>query len=281
MEHRNSDRHLQRLAAAGVLLLTSGLLAGCKAQEAATEESAASSVANAPPAVLGNLTAGLDGAAYERILAADGWLPLQDRETCLVQAHTPHGSACRNIPGLQGCSADEGLCRLWFARPDSAQAVELQVTAMGVGSDALSLGALRSATAVPLSGTVPSAPTSCPSGDFRRFLEAFAAHPEARIGLSAPLLHFEQVVEDEESDESRRDVLVQVTRYTAFRFGYRAGSFRLLSGDGQDLGAIEPVIAPQGRDVVDVSLPDDVEGIAYRFRKHGTCWQFVGSPPAA
>lgn len=181
----------EQVAAAMVMCITV-LLAACESPRA-TQASGGVTAPDTRPAVIWKLVAGQED--YVNVLLSEGWLPLQDLESCRAQAATPAGNPCRNVPGLQGCDVVDGVCRLRFARLENRQTVELQVEARGVGSEAPVLGALRSAEAGPLFRPEMGLPsTECPSRDFRHFLEAFAAQPEIRQGLSAPLLRFEQVV---------------------------------------------------------------------------------------
>lgn len=272
-------------ACMGLALLSLWALSGCKQtpQEQLPPKQALPDAVEAPaPAsdIPPELHAGLEAAAYTQVLSSQGWLPLLDVSHCMHQPGTTNTSACRNIPGLAGCDAMASTCRLQYANASRDDGLELVVSAAGVQAGTVVLGALQSASPLALP-VATQATVACPDADFSRFLQAFAAHPEQRVSLSAPLLRGRQVVEDEVSDESPRDGLVAAANGVVFLLGYRDGGFRLVDSAGQDQGPVTPVVTAQGADAYEISLPDDVEGIRYVFGRNKGCWQFQGSAPSS
>ncbi|MET1022875.1 MAG: hypothetical protein ABWX87_01065 [Pseudoxanthomonas sp.] len=213
----------------------------------------------------------------QHALAEDGWLPLEDRDACVAAVGQDMANACRNLPELRSCDAAKATCQVQFAKAGQIQRLELVVSGTQ-SSGAIQLGNLVSAAASPIPDLAAnSPPAACPASDFRGFLQHFASHPAARAQFSAPLLQVTRVVEDEESDESARQVLVPQSRQTGFALGYADGRFQLVDSAGVTQGPVEPVITENGQDA-QVTLPNDVEGIAYLFRKDAGCWRLIGNP---
>ncbi|WP_139202906.1 hypothetical protein [Pseudoxanthomonas sp. GM95] len=273
-----------------VALLASLLpLAACKPETAPATQNAAPAASLAPatppaqavpaPAVLSTLKAGMSHDELQATLVADGWLPLEDRQACVASLGDAMANACRNLPELHSCDAGKSTCQIQLAKPGQPQALNLELSDTQ-SPGAVQLGTLVAFNAVPLPDAVAAAaPAACPATDFNAFLQAFAAaSPAQRAAWSAPLLQVTRVVEDEESDESPRQVLVPQARYSGFALGYADGKFQLVDSAGTNQGPIEPVIATQGSDAMQVSFPENVEAIHYLFRKDASCWRFIGSP---
>lgn len=148
------SRHPQRLAAAGALLLVSGLLAACEAPKttvaAAPPVKAASTVpvtsqpnlpregasVNENPDLGGAIKLGMSYAQLSSSLRGEGWVPVASRECRANVVGDNHGELCRahpelakcgaceKMPGLNSCSGS-GDCLFLFTHQSDGKSLEV------------------------------------------------------------------------------------------------------------------------------------------------------------
>lgn len=212
-------------------------------------------------------------------LAAAGWLPLQDRAGCMARMSDRSGW-CYGTPELASCDAE--ACTLDFADADAARRLRLVVGAPVV-SDSETVPAFGSVKSWSLSPVAAADPTgACPAADFGGFLKVFASDPLARARYTAPLVRVAQVVDRGDAGDQRQETFVPAADYSGFALSYRDGAWYPSPEEGAPSpAAIDVRIAAEAGDAYYVNVPDSVEGVSYRFERHGDCWRLSADPDAA
>ncbi|WP_242108038.1 hypothetical protein [Luteimonas aquatica] len=260
------------------------ILAACdsgagQAPQAAEPKAAAEAPAQAAPAapaVAAKLKAGASYADTRDALTAEGWLPLQDWEGCR-KGLGARRDLCEQTPELASCGAETQTCVVQFADTASQQVAVLSVAWQEGGSG---FGALRSWKFA----AAPAAPASgqCPAKDFNGFLKAFAGDEKLRASYTAPVLQVAQMSDQGEAGYVEQKIAVAAKDYNEFFLRYRDGAFRIVNSAGE-MGP-DPItldIKPEAGGAYLVGIPDDVEGISYRFEPYRGCWRMTADPVAA
>lgn len=212
-------------------------------------------------------------------LAAAGWLPLQDRAECMAQLGDRSG-LCYSTPELASCA--DASCTLDFANADALQRLSLVVGAPAATDpdETPGFGAVKSwaLSAVAATGTVGA----CPATDFDSFLKVFAADPLVRARYTAPLVRVAQTVDRGDAGDQSQQTYVVAGNYTGFALSYRDGAWY----PSVDAGAPRPApldvrISAEDGGAYYVDVPGNVEGVSYRFERHGDCWRLAADPDSA
>lgn len=262
------------------------LAAACKPSAPAPAETAAppaqAASETSPPAsdpgvaLPGILKAGVGFADARAALAAAGWLPLQDRAQCMANVGD-RSALCYSTPELASC--EDAGCTLDFANADVLQRLSLMVGAPAV-SDPDESPAFGAVTSWSLSAVAAAAPAGpCPATDFDGFLKMFAADPLVRARYTAPLVRVAQTIDRGDAGDQLQQTYVLSTDYTGFALSYRDGAWY----PSVEAGAPRPApldvsITAEDGGAQYVSVPGNVEGVSYRFERHGECWRLAADP---
>ncbi len=277
-----ASRRWMALTALSVALSACGAAeqAPSAATAAPVEETApAPEAPAAAPAIAARLKAGTPYAEALPVIAAEGWLPLQDREACRQQLGDRAG-LCRNAPELAACDQAAATCRLQFAQLGSQQTLSIEVGAPSGDEDEgpVRFGALKS-WAFAARSAPPTASAGCPAADFDGFLKAFSSDPGVRQRYTAPLVQVTQSFDEQEAGYVQRQVLVAAEDYADFSLAYRDGGYHVVdSAGGVSPAAVPLQIQREAGEGYYVKIPDDVEGMSYRFERHQGCWRLATDP---
>lgn len=124
---------------------------------------------------------------------------------------------------------------------------------------------------------------SCPAQNFEGFLKAYASDEQVRRRFTAPVVKVARI--SDEGDAGYRKVIesVPATEYTEFLLAFRDGKYTFAGlSQAEEAGSpgLSPIITAEPNDTYFVTLPDDVEGISYRFERHDGCWRLTEDPDA-
>jgi len=205
-----------------------------------------------------------------------GWLPLQIAGCAAnIGGDAP---ACRELPELDGCSAD-GACLMRFGEAASSRVLTVRtygdLRRWQDGGAAATLRVVEASVAA-----LASAPgAACPGAGFEGFLRAFAADPAQRLRFTAPLVRVMQSRDVFENTESYPSV-VRAEDFRGFPVTFAEGDFHHVD----PAGAIDPVPLPldliaEGDGARRVSWSYGMsEGNAVTFSPAADCWQLVEDP---
>jgi hypothetical protein len=270
-----------------VLCLLVLLLAACKptapatdaaapaAAPAATPAAPAPAAQPAPPAIDAAFANGMPYADLRRRLLDAGWLPLRDpacRENVGGEARV-----CGVLPEVESCSGD-GHCVMHFA--NAAEAQRIRVTTYGP-YDRWNTPGEEAAFAVQSwerSPVAVAAATACPAQEFDAFLQRFAADATIERAFTAPLVKVAELGGGEDGDDTVM-TYQSGAAYDQFILMHRDGKWLVEPSEGGAASApIEIAVRAESDGAHYVSIPGNVEGISYRFERHGDCWQLTSDP---
>lgn len=273
------------------LLAVVMLTAACKpsapppAEAAVAPAQAETAIATPPPATVadvelpGVLKTGVGFPEARAALAAAGWLPLHDRADCMGKLGG-RSALCYSTPELASC--DDAGCTLEFANADVMQRLSLMVGAPA-GSDPDETPAFGAVKSWALSRIVANSTTgACPAAEFEGFLKLFAADPLVRAQYTAPLVRVAQTIDRGDAGDQTQQTYVVAGNYTGFALTYRDGAWY----PSVDAAAPRPApldvrISAEEGDAYFVNVPGNVEGVSYRFERHGDCWRLTADPDSA
>lgn len=272
------------------LLAVVMLTAACKpsappeADAAAAPAQAAAAVAAPPSATVAEvalpeaLKAGAGFPEVRAALEAAGWLPLQDRADCMGKLGD-RSALCYGTPELASC--DDAGCTLAFANAGAMQRLSLMVGAP-TGSDPDETPAFGAVKSWALSAIGATDPGACPAADFEGFLKIFAADPLVRARFTAPLVRVAQMVDRGDAGDQSQQTYVEAGNYAGFALSYRDGAwYPSVDADAPRPAPLEVRISAEDGGAYYVNVPGSVEGVSYRFERHGDCWRLTADPDAA
>ena len=252
---------------------------------AASPAQAATTAATPPPATVaevelpGMLKTGVGFPEARAALTTAGWLPLHDRADCMSKLGG-RSALCYSTPELASC--DDAGCTLEFANADVMQRLSLMVGAPA-GSDpdeTPAFGAVKSWALSAIDAIDPAG--ACPAAEFDGFLKLFAADPLVRAQYTAPLVRVAQMIDRGDAGDQSQQTYVMAGNYTGFALSYRDGAWY----PSVDAAAPRPApldvrVSAEEGGAYFVNVPGNVEGVSYRFERHGDCWRLAADPDSA
>ncbi len=211
-------------------------------------------------------------------LAAAGWLPLQDRTDCMGKLGG-RSAVCYSTPELASC--DDAGCTLEFANAEVMQRLSLMVGAPA-GSDPDEPPAFGAVKSWALSAIGETDPGACPAADFDGFLKIFAADVLVRARYTAPLVRVAQAVDRGDAGDQSQQTYVEAGNYTGFALSHRDGAwYPSVDADAPRPASLDVRISAEEGGAYFVNVPGNVEGVSYRFERHGDCWRLTADPDSA
>jgi len=263
-----------------ILLLASMamLMFGCKAQTSANEQAApatapvtmeAPAVEKLSPRQLleSKLKKDMPYAELRKIVLADGWLPL--RTAACKENVGGEADICDRQPEVESCSGD-GHCNMWFV--DAAVTNKLRV---GTYDEAIKFFEFSAMTEAPKI-------ISCPSQDFKKFLEEFSSSKATQISFTSQFIKVMDMIDLDGKGYVERQIYVAKHEYKDFDLRYINNSFHVVDSDDKADETATPLeIKSEGTDSYFVKYFYGMsEGNSYRFQKKNDCWYLTEDPEA-
>lgn len=129
----------------------------------------------------------------------------------------------------------------------------------------------------------PAAEIACPSQDFEGFLKAYASDEQVRRRFTSPTVMVARISDEGAAGYRKVIESVPAAEYAGFLLAYRNGKYTF-AGISPDEEAASPglslIVTAEPGETYFVTIPDDTEGISYRFERHEECWRLIEDPDA-